>query len=177
MSTFMDAPAELSPDDGWSIVEGTWESMLQAGALPADPTTVLQDPLTASVAVNGDPTRTVTFSCSRQTGEAVARTMLAMDDDEVVTDEDVADATGEIVNILGGNVKSVLSGTTKLGLPQVVAGDVEPVGTALWQAAVEWSGHVATVGLWRNASVVDGEVSGSSHDKSSDNNSEGMKAP
>lgn len=177
MSTFADAPVDLSPDDGWSIVEGTWESMLQSGVLPADPSTVLDDPMTASVAVAGDITRTVTFSFSRQTGEAVARTMMAMDDDEDVTDEDVEDATGEIVNILGGNVKSVLAGATQLGLPQVVAGDVASIGTPLWQAAVEWSGHVATVGLWRNASVVDGEVSGSSHNKSSDTNSEGMKAP
>ncbi len=175
MSTEVDVSTDLSPDDGWSIVEGTWESILQSGALPADPATVLEDPLTAFVAVVGDPTRTVTFSFSRQTGEAVARTMLDLHRDEVVSDEDLEDATGEIVNILGGNVKSVLAGATRLGLPRVVSGEVPAIGTPLWQAAVEWSGHVATIALWHSGSEASTHDS-SSHDTahmSSDNNSEG----
>ncbi|HEX8497058.1 MAG TPA: chemotaxis protein CheX [Actinomycetales bacterium] len=140
---------DLSPDDGWSIVEGTWESVLQTEAVPGDPDVVLHDPLTASVAVAGDPTRLVTFTCGRVAGEAVARAMLDLPDDEQVTDEDVEDAAGEVVNILGGNVKSVLDGATRLGLPNVVAGGVAQTGDALWQTSVQWAGHVAQVALWR----------------------------
>lgn len=166
------AATDLSPDDGWTIVEGTWESILRSHAVPADPATVLDDPLTASVAVAGDPARTVTFSFSRPAGEDVARTMLDLRADEVVTDDDVEDATGEIVNILGGNVKSVLVGATALGLPRVVAGGVRPTGTPLWRTAVAWSGHVATVALWRNGSD-------DSHDNLSTNthDDEGKTAP
>lgn len=139
----------FSADDGWSIVEGTWESVLQSEALPGDLDAVLRDPLTASVAVAGDPTRLVTFTCGRITGEAVARTMLALEDDEEVTDEDVHDAAGEVVNILGGNVKSVLDGATRLGLPNVVPGVAAQTGDALWRTSVEWAGHVAQVAVWR----------------------------
>ena len=37
----------------------------------------------------------------------------------VVDDEDVADALGELANVLGGNIKSVLPGPSALGLPQI----------------------------------------------------------
>jgi len=39
-------------------------------------------------------------------------------------DEDVADAVGELVNMIGGNVKSLMPGPSVLSLPVVAAGRV-----------------------------------------------------
>jgi chemotaxis protein CheX len=55
----------------------------------------------------------------------VTRRMLALEEsDGAVSDADVADAVGELVNMIGGNVKSLMPGPSALSLPVVAAGRV-----------------------------------------------------
>ena len=55
----------------------------------------------------------------RQTAADLTRALLGESAPELLEHEDVADAFGEIANVVGGNVKAALPGPSALGLPEV----------------------------------------------------------
>ena len=141
--------APLHADDVWQIVADVWGSMLGLPAVRADHAFELHGALTASVQVEGDWRGLVTVTLPHSTAVAVTRVMLQLSDDDEIFDEDVADAIGEVVNVVGGNVKALLGGHTRLGLPRVEA-EWAPVHAQLvCRTGVEWPEHVARVGVWR----------------------------
>jgi chemotaxis protein CheX len=102
----------------------------------------------ASIAVTGGWSGHITLDVSRAGADVLTRRMLLSDE---VSQDDVADAVGELVNVLGGNVKGLLLEESALGLPQVRTYD-EP---APRRAAVEvchaellWAGHPVDVRVW-----------------------------
>lgn len=61
--------------------------------------------------------------------KALARAMLYMDPGSPIKDAEVADAIGELVNMLGGGVKRRMSGLgadLELGLPIFIHGHIQP---------------------------------------------------
>lgn len=102
--------------------------------------------LRASVTVRGEWDGVISLDVSRTAAHDLTRRMLQLDE---ITEEDVTDAVGELVNVLGGNVKSLLVEGSVLGLPQVTDGDlgdsphVEICQTELW-----WAGHPVHVRVW-----------------------------
>lgn len=102
--------------------------------------------LRASVTVSGEWSGWITLEVSRAAARDLTRRMLQVDD---VTDADVHDAVGELVNVLGGNVKSLLVEGSVLGLPEVTDGEqpadtlVEICQTELW-----WADHPVHVRVW-----------------------------
>jgi hypothetical protein len=59
----------------------------------------------------------------------LARLLLGMESDEAVSDADIADAVGELVNIVAGGVKQRMqdaAGALRLGLPVFIHGYVQP---------------------------------------------------
>jgi chemotaxis protein CheX len=141
--------ASLQADDVWRIVADVWDSMLGLPAVRADRAFELHGALTASVQVEGDWRGLVTLTLPQSTAAAITRVMLQLAADAEVSEEDVADAVGEVVNVVGGNVKALLGGRTRLGLPAVEA-EWAPVHTRLLcRTGVEWREHVARVGVWR----------------------------
>jgi CheY-specific phosphatase CheX len=128
-----------------SIVEQVWESLFDTGAppwyaeLPA-----LTDRVAAEVRLRGDWNGSVRVSCEPATAEWIARTMLALAGDDSLPDDDVHDALGEVVNVVGGNVKGTLGGETSLGLPVVRPFQFdgrEPVS----RRVVDWLGRPVVV--------------------------------
>ena len=79
----------------------------------------------------------------------VVRALLRMEPDEVVGEEDLVDAFGEIANVVGGNLKSLLPEHAELTLPTVAA---EPpvLGREMMvaQAPLEWRGSCFVISLW-----------------------------
>jgi chemotaxis protein CheX len=131
-----------------SIVEQVWESLLQAPAVPwsgglgSDRPTVA-----AQVTLAGDWNGAVRMSCDVVTAARLAGTMLGTDD-EPLPEDDVHDAVGEIVNVIGGNVKGSLDGSTSLGLPTVDVAPTDPqsrLALLVSQCVVEWHGAPVTV--------------------------------
>lgn len=102
--------------------------------------------LRASVTVSGEWSGWITLEVSRAAARDLTRRMLQVDD---VSDADVHDAVGELVNVLGGNVKSLLVEGSVLGLPEVTDGEqpadtlVEICQTELW-----WADHPVHVRVW-----------------------------
>lgn len=112
------------------IAGDIWAAMLglelQDVPAPADPTTVPgHDPteriVTGVVQISGDWQGAVTVQLSHAFARRAAGLMFGMDDDEV-TDEEVNDTVGELANMTGGNVKSLLAGSCQLSLPSVTTG-------------------------------------------------------
>lgn len=77
------------------------------------------DVLSAWVDVVGPWTGTVVLTTGVDTAAQLTRALLAEAAPEVLEQEDVDDAFGEIANVVGGNVKAALPGTHALSLPQV----------------------------------------------------------
>lgn len=75
----------------------------------------------AAVSVHGGWTGSITVELSHAVAQSLTRLMLAMGD-EPLADADIADAVGELVNMIGGNIKSLMPGPSALTLPVVAAG-------------------------------------------------------
>ena len=102
----------------------------------------LGEELDAGVGLGGDAGETV-LACVGITGawgghvllelpvgaaRAAAARMLGADGADDLSTTDVVDALAELVNMVGGNVKSLLPGPSHLGLPLVVGGALAPAG-------------------------------------------------
>jgi chemotaxis protein CheX len=86
------------------------------------------------VRISGSWGAEVRLGCSAELARAAAGVMFGLPSDEV-TPADVADALGELTNILAGNLKSLLPGVNALGLPSVSESGGRPRhGTALVEA-------------------------------------------
>jgi chemotaxis protein CheX len=115
----MTAPTiSLDSDALYSITTDIWTAYLNLSL--AEPLTRIDSagPLTvmASISVTGAWDGHVVVSSSREAAVGVAAAMLCMEMDEV-SDADILDAAGELVNVMGGNIKSLLPQPCHLSLP------------------------------------------------------------
>ncbi len=112
--------ALLDPGTVQSITDEVWPSLVGDGEVfvpvPVPPPAEL---VSAWVDITGPWTGSVVLTCTPATAEALTECVLMTRPPTVVDDEDVADALGELANVLGGNIKSVLPGESRLGLPRV----------------------------------------------------------
>jgi chemotaxis protein CheX len=118
-----------------AIAEQLWASYLDPEGgrpllqIPVSGTTDISAAVSVTGSWNGHVVIETTASGSRQAAAA----MLSMEGDEV-SDADIADALGEIANVIGGGVKGLLPGTCALSLPHVVS---SPGSTRHWPAVAE----------------------------------------
>ena len=100
-------------EEAWVALVGEDEVLVPLpGDLPADI-------LSSWVDIIGPWTGSVVLTTGRGTAEELSRALLREHAPEVLEDEDVADAFGELANVVGGNVKAALPGHSRLSLPQV----------------------------------------------------------
>lgn len=133
-----------------AVLEQVWESLLGEPLLPWTDDVVVPGAVRAEVTLSGDWAGRVLLACDPATAASLARTMLGARDGDPVPDEDVRDAVGELANVVGGNVKGMLPGTTALGLPRVetIAAATDPVDP------VDDASTVRQVVRWHGAPVV-----------------------
>ncbi|WP_066585270.1 chemotaxis protein CheX [Cellulomonas timonensis] len=110
--------------------------VLWAGVFPA-----LDDPLEAWVDLTGPWTGRVALTTERATAHDLSRALLGMSPDEPVDDGDVVDAFGEVANVVGGNVKTLLTEVGRLGLPQVAPSAPPMAGNVLHELRMAWRGR------------------------------------
>lgn len=112
------------PDDVRAVTEEVWSTFLghTEPFVEGAPRTFTPD-WSASVSVTGEWNGMVAIEMTADGAHRVTCGMLGMDPE---TDEpaeaDVVDAFGELVNMVGGNVKSLVPGPSQLSLPCVAAG-------------------------------------------------------
>lgn len=117
---------ELS--DVRSVVEEVWSSYV--GAVeplvprPVPPGTPFDSEhvWSAAVSVAGGWHGVVTVEMTEQVARALSSSMLDLAPGEEPAEADIADAVGEIANMVGGNIKSLVPGPSTLSLPAVAAG-------------------------------------------------------
>jgi chemotaxis protein CheX len=144
-SSHRQAPTD---DDIRVIAEQVWSSYLDVdGVSPLVPLPA-EKPLydvSASVSLTGAWRGHVVLRCSSVAARNAAAALLGVDYEDATVD-DVTDALGELANILGGNVKSLLPEPCALSLPHVVIS-----GETGWP-------HVAEIcqlsGTWMDETVI-----------------------
>ena len=107
------------------LTEAVWSSVLDSDAVPivlprrADSTGPI---VMASIQISGGWCGAVVLTLGLAATRVAAGRMLDIEPDEVDADE-LADVAGELVNMIGGGVKSLLPEPCELGLPNVISGD------------------------------------------------------
>ncbi|MFP5229932.1 MAG: chemotaxis protein CheX [Acidobacteriota bacterium] len=112
----------VSPEIVGQIVGSIFSTMLnlevQADDSPAAP---VEDRITSSVFLEGDWNGAVSVECNRRQACQFAAQFLGSDPPEAV-DDDVRDVLGELANMIGGNIKSLIPGQIRLSMPSVIDG-------------------------------------------------------
>lgn len=130
----MTVMTEPTSYDVLAVVEEVWTTFLGGEPLapvvpdPADPGH-LTDRWDAAVTVSGAWAGVIVVSVEDALATAVTDAMLGLDSgDGPAPAEDVVDALGELVNVIGGNVKSLMPGPSKLSLPLVARAPIRSGG-------------------------------------------------
>ncbi|MDF1800265.1 MAG: chemotaxis protein CheX [Planctomycetota bacterium] len=109
----------------------------------------------ASIQITGGWEGVVTIECTAKLARDMAEAMFGMQSGQAVESE-VIDALGELVNVVGGNIKALLDGGAQLTLPAVTTGFdytvVVPGSSRACNLAFEFAGQHVRVGLLAAAS-------------------------
>lgn len=137
------------------LTQAVWASfvdpelpLLDLGDAPADDGP--DGNVIGTIEIEGPEAGLLRVTMPAQAASDAAARMFDIDADTVV-DADVQDATGEIANMIGGNVKAMLSGDHRLGLPSVVAqrSPARAEGETVASATLLWGEHTVLVTLDR----------------------------
>jgi hypothetical protein len=140
---------QITPEQLHGLIWQVWTAYLGAGPRigPAPETASDHAEITASVCIAGAWLGHVVLRSDLSAAANIAATMLDLDPNGVKPD-DIQDATGELMNIMAGNVKSLLPHPSHLALPQVVVGRASvlwPGTRLLGRAAVAWNADSVTI--------------------------------
>lgn len=90
----------------------------------------------------------------RPQADVLVRALLRLEPQEEVGPEDLADAFGEIANVVGGNLKSLLPEHAVLSLPTVASqGPGAGASRLLVEVTLDWRGCALLISLWELAAV------------------------
>lgn len=103
------------------VVVDIWSTILGLDAAPVPEALMTKPSVTGIVHISGEADGSVSLECPRGLAERVTALMFGLDPDELAPG-DVEDALGELTNMTGGGVKSLLTGPNQLSLPTVVEG-------------------------------------------------------
>jgi hypothetical protein len=132
---------QVIAEEAWTALVGEDELLVPLpGELPADV-------VSAWVDVVGPWTGSVVLTTGARTAADLTRALLGEAAPELLEHEDVADAFGEIANVVGGNVKASLPGPSALSLPEV--GDGPAVRNPADQLRVDvlWRGQPLSISV------------------------------
>ena len=148
------APLSVDADALVELTQAVWASFVDPEVPLVDLGPKVPEPAEAGVVVGSvailGPAPTVLSVClpARAASDVAAR-MFDIDT-SAVSSAEVHDATGEIANMIGGNLKAMLPQEHRLGLPTVTAGAVGPdPDEALASATLLWGEHTVLVTLDR----------------------------
>ncbi|GAA0903291.1 hypothetical protein GCM10009557_79180 [Virgisporangium ochraceum] len=140
--------------DLWAITEMIWASYLDPlgeNPLMAGPAPANADDVHGSVSVTGAWDGQVVVTFSQVAAQRATAALLGLETDEVSA-PDVMDAVGELVNIIGGSVKSLMPQPTVLSLPSVRTGPaVDLPGTEMLRLTGTWMDEPVTIAVLESA--------------------------
>lgn len=142
----------FTPDVVSEITSSVWRAFLPESddispirVMPSDAL------LTGTVFISGQWNGFVSLTCSSVAAVRAAALMFDVEIEQV-SHADVLDAVGELVNIVGGNLKGMLPSPTGLSLPSVTDGSEHPDSRAGAELLVDvqqsWMGEPVSVAVW-----------------------------
>jgi len=135
-----------SPEDVRLLVAEIWSTILGDRFEALDPAEQPISPAIGStVEITGPWTGRITVDLDRTGADQLARAMFDLPAGELPAD-DLADAVGELGNIIAGNIKSSLPEPSSLSLPQVRYQPQPPFGCEV-SSALTWDRHQVLVSL------------------------------
>ena len=144
----------LSNDDVAAIVNEVWSSML---GLPVDSLELEESPkidgpaVSGSVGVSGATDCLICVEMSSDAARLFGATMFGLSEEEA-SDDDISDAVGELTNMVGGNIKSLLPEPSSLSLPVVAQGTSPtlkvPSAKKLLDSVYACGDHLIIVTVW-----------------------------
>ena len=138
--------ALLDAETVQSIADQVWPPLVGDGEVFVPvPVAPPAEVVSAWVDIIGPWRGSVVVTCAPGTAQALTENVLMARPPTVVDDEDVADALGELANVLGGNIKSVLPGESKLGLPQLGSAPSRGRLDDVCALAGQWRGNFLTI--------------------------------
>ncbi|WP_372594543.1 chemotaxis protein CheX [Actinotalea sp.] len=153
MSASIDLAAFAGTDPILTLAREVFSAMIDPDPAALRPWTgdvpALVEATYAWVDLGGETPGRVLLTTERATATRLTRGLLGLADDEPVEDADLVDAFGEIANVLGGNVKSLVPDPGALTLPTVAAtSPAGPVPDLLHEVRLDWRGDVLVIALW-----------------------------
>ncbi len=142
----------LSSEDVAQIVTEVWSSMLGIEAERLETPPSFEGPAVAgSVGVSGAVDAQISLEMSAEAARLFAGLMFGLGADEV-SDDDIADSVGELTNMVGGNIKSLIADSGMLSLPVVAQGKIPTLrvvgGQVLLQDMFVADGNLILVTVW-----------------------------
>lgn len=133
------------------VAQEIWTALLAADeGSPLLPGDVASNEVVAQIHISGEWNGTVCLNCSNLAARHATSAMFGMEDDEL-TDADIKDAVGELVNVMGGNIKGLVEGPSDLSLPKVSEGPVaHPAGRLelAQEVRFSWMAEPVVVSIW-----------------------------
>ncbi len=145
--------------DLWAITEMIWASYLDPlgeNPLMEGPATQSADDVHGMVSVTGAWDGQVVVTFSQVAAQRATAALLGIDYGEV-SSADVMDAVGELVNIIGGSVKSLMPQPTVLSLPSVRTGPPgDLAGTEMLLLTGTWMEEPVSIAVLESADAYAG---------------------
>ncbi len=105
--------------------------------------------MSATVSMSGAWNGTACLTCSESAARRAAGLMFDLPDEELGGNE-ISDAMGELINVVGGNIKGILPGPTELSLPTLHDGPFEVPGHLElgYKVLFTWLDEPVVVTVW-----------------------------
>ena len=133
------------------VAQEIWTALLAAeGGSELLPGDLASNEVVSQIHIHGEWNGTVRLDLSRLAARHATSAMFGMEDDEL-TDADITDAVGELVNVMGGNIKGLVAGPSHLTLPEVTEGLVDsPAGhlELAQEIRFSWMAEPVVVSVW-----------------------------
>ena len=135
------------------IAQSFWDAFLPDDAVLLPGSTLpATEEVRGRIDIGGSWSGSVELSCSLAAARRIAAAMFSLSSDALEV-SDVHDAVGELVNVVGGNIKSILPAPTSLSVPTVgdEAGEWRFAATLEHEVLLDWRGEPVVVRVWRTA--------------------------
>ncbi|MDO5672829.1 MAG: chemotaxis protein CheX [Actinomycetaceae bacterium] len=145
--------SEALTDEVFAITADIFEALIDGEpghlSLWEGPIEPFAQPLYAWVDMEGEDAARALLTTERTTADDLAHALLGMDPEEIVEEEDLVDAVGEVANVVGGNLKSMVPNPGALSLP-VVQNDIPEVkgNTIFGEIQMNWKGSLLVISIW-----------------------------
>lgn len=106
-----------------------------------------KNPIYSWVDSNGNEKIRAVVYMEKETSEELTRAMYTLGPSDPVLEEDVNDAFGEIANVIGGNLKSVVEDSGNLSIPQVSTEKPWMAESPLASLILNWRGKFLVVSI------------------------------